>query len=256
MFRPCSLQFILQNHEVVPQSRTFWWRSQYSGLGTLGHDLLQLRQRPRTEAPDKLILPTNYVSPYVIAHMKDRSTFDEAIKTLSSMHMKPVNEVFARIQHATRKELAFETIDQFLVLIVDSKHCRRLQAYCHFNMGSFVLKWSFHLKKSSSFASRLDYRKQSVTMTSIGASDKWRRFKLRKVIDYSTNINKYTLFDPYPMPRIYDLFPDVATSKVFNKLNFKRNVPYVPLKFEEKLFTAFDTDCQLFNFNRALFEVS
>ena len=62
------------------------------------------------------------------------------------------------------------------------------------------------------------------------------------VIDYSRTINKYTPLDAYPIPRIHDLVHDLAKYKVFSKLDLKSAYYQVPLREEEKLFTAFEAD--------------
>ena len=75
-------------------------------------------------APDKLKLLVNYVSPSIYSHIKDCTTYEEAVKTLQSVYVKPVNEVFARHQLATRKQQPSEYIDQILQnLKLLSKDC-------------------------------------------------------------------------------------------------------------------------------------
>ena len=64
--------------------------------------------------PDKLKLLINYVSPKVYAHIADCCTYDEAIKILQTIYVKPANEIFARHKLATRKQLPNESIDDFL----------------------------------------------------------------------------------------------------------------------------------------------
>ncbi|XP_063876904.1 uncharacterized protein LOC135109455 [Scylla paramamosain] len=65
-------------------------------------------------APDKLILLKNYLSSSVFNHIKDCSKYEEAIEVLESLYVKPVNEVLARHQLATRKKQSNESTDQFL----------------------------------------------------------------------------------------------------------------------------------------------
>ena len=75
-------------------------------------------------APDKLKLLVNYVTPSVYSHIKDYTTYDEAVKALQAVYVKPVNQEFARHQLATRKQQPHESIDQFLQqLKLLSKDC-------------------------------------------------------------------------------------------------------------------------------------
>lgn len=49
------------------------------------------------EAQDKLMLPTKYMSTFVYTHIRNCSTqYDEAIKILQPVYVKPVYEVFAQ----------------------------------------------------------------------------------------------------------------------------------------------------------------
>ena len=59
--------------------------------------------------------------------------------------------------------------------------------------------------------------------------------------------------DVYPIPRIHDLVHEIAKYKVFSQLDLKNAYYQVPLKEEEKLFTAFEADGQLFHYNRVPF---
>lgn len=63
-------------------------------------------------------------------------------------------------------------------------------------------------------------------------SDEWH--KRRMVTEYSRTINKYTPLDAYPVPRIHDLFHDIAKYKVFSQLALKSVYYQVILKEEKK----------------------
>ena len=79
------------------------------------------------------------------------------------------------------------------------------------------------------------------------------RHKRRMVIDYSRTINRYTHQDAYPIPRMDDLVQNLARHNVFSKLDLKSAYHQVPLREDEKKFTAFEADGQLFQFRRLPF---
>ncbi|XP_068225048.1 uncharacterized protein [Palaemon carinicauda] len=74
---------------------------------------------------DKLILLTNYVAPRVYDYLADCDTYDKAEKALTSLYVKPRNEVFARHVLATRRQGSGESLDQFLqALKLLAKDCQ------------------------------------------------------------------------------------------------------------------------------------
>ena len=79
------------------------------------------------------------------------------------------------------------------------------------------------------------------------------RHKKRMVVDYSRTINRYTLLDAYPIPRIDELVHKLAKYRIFSKLDMKSAYHQVPLKEDEKLYTAFEANGQLFQFTRIPF---
>ena len=82
------------------------------------------KKAPTGEEVDTLDLLVNYVSPNIYDFISDSKTYDEAIKTLDSLFIKPVNQIFARHQLATRKQSQTESLDEFLqTLKTLSKDC-------------------------------------------------------------------------------------------------------------------------------------
>ena len=67
-----------------------------------------------TPAPDKLKLVINYVSPEAYSHITDCRTYEDAIKVLKTVYVKPRNIIFARHQLATRSQRANESVDTYL----------------------------------------------------------------------------------------------------------------------------------------------
>ncbi|KAK4322446.1 hypothetical protein Pmani_006786 [Petrolisthes manimaculis] len=61
-----------------------------------------------------MMVRTDEISADFLRPILDCTTYDEAIKTLQTVFVKPVNEIFARHQLSTRKQQPGESVDQFL----------------------------------------------------------------------------------------------------------------------------------------------
>ena len=74
---------------------------------------------------DKLGLLINHISPEVYEHINECVSYNDAIRILKSVYVKPVNTIFARYQLSTRKQQSHETLDQFVqALRVFAKDCK------------------------------------------------------------------------------------------------------------------------------------
>lgn len=82
------------------------------------------------------------------------------------------------------------------------------------------------------------------------------RHKKRMVIDYSQTVNRYTQLDAYPLPRINDQINDIAKYKVFSAIDLKDAYYQVPIRDEDKPFTAFEADGKLYQFKRMPFGIT
>ncbi|QQP49647.1 Uncharacterized protein FKW44_010390, partial [Caligus rogercresseyi] len=80
--------------------------------------------------------------------------------------------------------------------------------------------------------------------------------KKRLVIDYSQTINKFTLLDAYPLPRINDLISRVAENRVFSTVDLKSAYHQVEILEDERFYTAFEACGKLFQFKRIPFGVT
>ena len=80
--------------------------------------------------------------------------------------------------------------------------------------------------------------------------------KKRLVIDYSQTINRFTQLDAYPLPNIEKMVGDVARYKVFSTLDLRSAYHQIPIREEEKQYTAFEADGKLFQFTRIPFGVT
>ena len=79
--------------------------------------------------------------------------------------------------------------------------------------------------------------------------------KKRLAIDYSQTINRFTLLDALPLPKINDLVNDIAQYRVFSTIDLWSAYHQLPLKEEDKQFTAFEARNNLYQFTRLLFDV-
>lgn len=79
------------------------------------------------------------------------------------------------------------------------------------------------------------------------------RHKKRLVIDYSQTINKFTRLNAYPIPRIDDLIQKIAAFRVFSALDLRSAYHQIPIKQEDKVYTAFEACGSLFQFCRLPF---
>ena len=80
--------------------------------------------------------------------------------------------------------------------------------------------------------------------------------KKRMVIDYSQTINRFTLLDAYPLPRIDEMVGHVAQYKFFSTLDLRNAYHQVCIKDEDKPYTAFEADNKLYQFKRIPFGVT
>ena len=80
--------------------------------------------------------------------------------------------------------------------------------------------------------------------------------KKRMVIDYSQTVNRYTLLDAYPLPRIEELVNKVAKYEYFSQLDLKSAYHQIPIRSEDKPLTAFEASGKLYQFCRIPFGVT
>lgn len=80
--------------------------------------------------------------------------------------------------------------------------------------------------------------------------------KKRMVVDYSQTINRYTTLDAFPLPRIDEIVNRVANYRVFSTIDLKSAYHQVPIREEDRVFTAFEACGKLFQFKRIPFGVT
>ena len=75
-------------------------------------------------------------------------------------------------------------------------------------------------------------------------------------IDYSQTINRFTQLDAFPLPRISDTVNEIAQYKVFSTLDLQSAYHQIPLKEDDKPYTAFEAKRGLYQFTRLPFGVT
>ena len=79
--------------------------------------------------------------------------------------------------------------------------------------------------------------------------------KKRMVVDYSQTISRYTQLDAYPLPRIEEMISYITKYRIFSTLDLTSAYHQIPIKPEEKPFTAFEACGRLYQFRRIPFGV-
>ena len=82
------------------------------------------------------------------------------------------------------------------------------------------------------------------------------RHKKRLVVDFSQTVNSYTNLDAYPLPKINELVNNIAQYRVFSTVDLKSAYHQIPLREEDKKFTAFKANRRLYQFGRIPFGVT
>ena len=74
--------------------------------------------------------------------------------------------------------------------------------------------------------------------------------KRRMVVDFSRTINKFTLLDAYPLPKIDDVVESIAEYRVFSVIDLSNAYYQVEICHDDRPFTAFQAGNQLYHFKR------
>lgn len=80
--------------------------------------------------------------------------------------------------------------------------------------------------------------------------------KKRLVIDYSETINRFTQLDAYPLPRIDETVNNIAQYRFFSTIDLRSAYHQVPIRQEDKPYTAFESCGGLYQFTRVPFGVT
>ena len=82
------------------------------------------------------------------------------------------------------------------------------------------------------------------------------RQRKRLVVDYSRTINRFTRLDAYPLTRMDYLAQEIAKYKIYSSLDLKSAYHQIPIKEEDKPYTAFEANGKLYQFCRIPFGVT
>ena len=80
--------------------------------------------------------------------------------------------------------------------------------------------------------------------------------KRRMVIDYSQTVNLFTATDAYPFPDVESILNRAASYKYFSKIDLKSAYHQIPIREEDRKFTAFQARGKLYQFTRIPFGVT
>ena len=80
--------------------------------------------------------------------------------------------------------------------------------------------------------------------------------KRRLVVDYSMTVNRFTLLDAYPLPRIDDMVNTMAQYRVFSTVDMKSAYHQISIADTDRPYTAFEADGGLYQFCRLPFGVT
>ena len=77
-------------------------------------------------------------------------------------------------------------------------------------------------------------------------TDEDQHHRQRMVIDYSNTINMFTELDAYPMPNINEHVEKISQYKVFSTFDLKSAFHQIPIREEDKPYTAFEANGKLY----------
>ncbi|KRZ72456.1 Retrovirus-related Pol polyprotein from transposon 17.6 [Trichinella papuae] len=80
--------------------------------------------------------------------------------------------------------------------------------------------------------------------------------KKRMVIDYSQTINRFTLLDAYPLPKINDMVQAISKYRFFSTVDLKSAYYQIHINARDKPYTAFEAGGRLYQFKRIPFGVT
>ena len=86
--------------------------------------------------------------------------------------------------------------------------------------------------------------------------DPYVHSKRRLAVDYSQTINRFILLDAYPLPRIDETVNKIAQYSVYSTIDLRSAYHQVPIKPEDKPYTAFEAAGGLYQFTRIPFGVT
>ena len=85
---------------------------------------------------------------------------------------------------------------------------------------------------------------------------KEERHKKRLVMDYSQTINRFTEMDAYPQKKIDELVENISHYSYFSTLDLKSAYHQIPMREDERHYTAFEAEGNLYQFKRVPFGVT
>ena len=78
----------------------------------------------------------------------------------------------------------------------------------------------------------------------------------RMVIDYRQTINRYTRLDAYPLPDMEEMVRKISDYSWFSTYDLKSAYHQIPIRSEDKIYTAFEVQGRLYQFTRMPFGIT
>lgn len=109
------------------------WRKTFDSF------LAKITAKEELSTEDKLNLLINHVSQPVFDHFSECTSYEDAIKTLNDIYIKPTSEIFSRYQLASRKQQSNESVNQYLLALkVLSKECQFAAVTAEQHKNNFI----------------------------------------------------------------------------------------------------------------------
>lgn len=94
------------------------WRATFENFIT------KLTLKEELSSQDKYSILINHVSQSVFEYVSECTTYEDAIKTLNTIYIRPASDIFSRYQLASRKQQSGESINQYLLALqILGKEC-------------------------------------------------------------------------------------------------------------------------------------
>ena len=77
--------------------------------------------------------------------------------------------------------------------------------------------------------------------------------KQRLVIDYSSTINRFTILDAYPLPRIDSLVNQIANNQFYSSIDLRGAYHQVSHQESKRIFISFEACGKLYHYKRLPF---
>ena len=228
--------------DVFPSSEKVLMASSSLSSTTLGHTTVSLDLSGRYYHDVRLAVLTNLCSDIILGHKFLRR--HSSVQIPFGGPLPPLSVCGL----ATVKEISYPSLFKNL-----TPDCRPIavksRRYSTPDMEFIKAEISRMLKEGIIEPSQSPWRAQALVVNP-------EKHKKRLVIDYSQTINRFTLLDAYPLPRIEDIVNEIAHYRIFSTVDLTSAYHQVAISPEERKYTAFEAAGSLYQFCRIPFGVT